>query len=210
MPEIRIKDGYLLRQDISLHLHELFAKEGEELANDKDMEEIVASFTEAWKPYERRIMGGMCDAIELEFRQNIIDVYIAPWFKAFSDPLVIGVTRSPDEFVDTLTHELLHRLLTDNTKVDYDIFMLPEWRKLFGESLRSGTVVHIPVHAIHKYIYLEILDEPGRLERDINRPRKSGDSVYVESWAFVEKHGYKSIISSLKDLNNKLAAKPSK
>ena len=37
----------------------------------------------------------MCGLLDLEFRQNIIDVNIAPWFYAFSDPMVIGVTLNP-------------------------------------------------------------------------------------------------------------------
>src|SRR5919199_1161053 len=98
----------------------------------------------------KKILLSMTETLGSSFRQNIIDVYIAPWFHAFSDPLVIGVTKEPDVFVDTLTHELLHRLLTDNTTIPYETDLIAEWRKLFGNNHNFKVLVHIPVHAIHK------------------------------------------------------------
>ena len=69
---------------------------------------MVKAYRKSWENYEARVIK-VCDLYDLEFYQNLIDVYIAPWFGAFSDPLVIGVKHDPDEFVDTLTHELAYR-----------------------------------------------------------------------------------------------------
>jgi hypothetical protein len=101
-PEIRIKDAWLLRENASKHLHELWGKDTQ-LADDAWMENRVKQYQKAWQTYEKKILNGMCDLLGLSFRQNVIDVYIAPWFGAFSDPLVIGVMREPDQFVDTLS-----------------------------------------------------------------------------------------------------------
>lgn len=197
LPTIRIKDAWLLRQNASKHLHELWGK-GKVLANDEWMGKRVKEYRDAWKPFEQKILTSMTEILGLSFRQNIIDVNIAPWFGAFSDPMVIGVMREPDVFVDTLTHELLHRLLTDNTAIPHETMLLTEWQKLFGKEHSFGMVVHIPVHAVHKAIYLDVLKEPERLKRDVAENNKHNAADYIGAWDYVEKHGYKEIIKKLK------------
>lgn len=197
LPIIRIKDAWLLRENASKHLHELWGKDSK-LADDKWMEKRVAQYSAAWQPFEKDILTAMTKMLGLSFRQNIIDVHIAPWFHAFSDPMVIGVMQEPDTFVDILTHELIHRLLTDNTAVPHDAPLLPEWQRLFGKQHSFGTVVHIPVHAVHKAIYLDTLKAPERLARDIATNKKHNATDYIAAWDYVDKHDYKTIIEKLK------------
>ncbi|HVX24350.1 MAG TPA: hypothetical protein VG992_03350 [Candidatus Saccharimonadales bacterium] len=197
LPEIRIKDAWLLRENASKHLHELWG-EGKTLADDEWMEKRVAEYQEAWKPYEEKVLTGMCELLGLEFYQNVVDVYIAPWFHAFSDPMIIGVMSEPDYFVDILTHELTHRLLTDNTSLSSAADLLPRWEKLFGKQHSFTAIAHIPVHAVHKAIYLDILKAPERLERDIAVNKKHDATDYIVAWDYVDEHGYKEIIEKLK------------
>jgi hypothetical protein len=196
LPVIRIKDAWLLRENASKHLHELWGKD-KKLADDKWMEKRVADYQKAWQPVEQKILLAMTELLGLSFRQNIIDVNIAPWFNAFSDPMVIGVMQEPDVFIDTLTHELVHRLLTDNTAIPHDTLLLAEWQKLFGNEHTFGTTVHIPVHAVHKAIYLDVLKQPKRLERDIATNKQYEATDYIAAWDYVEKHDYKAIIKKL-------------
>ena len=105
LPEIRIKDGWLIRQEVSVHLHKLWGREGEPLVDDEWMERRVKEYQDAWKPFESKILLGMTQTMELSFKQNMIDIYIAPWFHAFSDPLIVGVIYVPDLFIDILPHE---------------------------------------------------------------------------------------------------------
>ncbi len=205
IPEIRIKDAWLLRENASRHLHELWGKD-KTLADDDWMEKRVADYRKAWKPFEKQILTSMTDLLDLSFRQNIIDVHIAPWFNAFSDPMVIGVIKEPDQFVDILTHELLHRLLTDNTSIPHETMILVEWQKLFGKEHTFGTLVHIPVHAVHKAIYLDVLNAPERLERDIAGIKKIKATDYINAWGYVDKHGYLEIIEKLRASYKKLQA----
>lgn len=126
----------------------------------------------------------MCELLGLEFHQNTIDVYAAPWFRAFSDPMVVGVKFSDSEFVSALTHELLHRLLTDNTSARNDgPGLLHDWAKMFGEGHDIKTLVHIPVHASLEAIYLDVLGEPERLEADIAMCQKN--PPYKQAWAYL-------------------------
>lgn len=210
LPTIRIKDAWLLRENTSNHLDEIWRKDTDKpIANnpeyDKWLTKRVASYQKAWKPFEQKVLLGMTETLELTFRQNIIDVNIAPWFNAFSDPMVIGVVQEPDVFIDTLTHELLHRLLTDNTAIPHETQLLSEWERLFGKQHSFTALVHIPVHAVHKAIYLDVLKQPERLERDIANNKKYRATDYVAAWDYVEKHGYKEIIEKLHKSYEKLA-----
>jgi hypothetical protein len=197
-PEIRIKDAWLLRENASAYLNELLG-EGLPLRSDEEYRKIVDDYRTAWQPFEQTILDGMQTLLDLRFRQQIIDVYIAPWFSAFSDPMVIGVVNLPDVFIDVLSHELLHRLLMDNTTVPYDKFLPPEWQKLFGKHHSDVTLIHIPVHAALKSIYLDTLQAPERLARDIQRSKDNGATDYAAAWEYVEQQGYNEIVYKLKE-----------
>jgi len=197
LPEIRIKDAWLLRQNASFYLNELWG-DGEPLYDDDYYEKIAKAYSDAWKPYETKILEGLTSVLGLTFRQNIIDVYIAPWFAAFSDPLVIGVVSEPDLFIDLLTHELIHKLLTDNTLLEPESNLVSVWEKLYGKNHTFNTLLHVPVHAVHKAIYLDVLKAPERLKRDLQISQENEPNDYLKAWEYVDKIGYKNIINQLK------------
>ena len=72
-------------------------------------------YEKAWRPYEENLIKGMCDLLNMEFRQNIIDIYAAPFYTSFSFPMFIATKYEPDRAVEVIAHELLHVLLYDNT-----------------------------------------------------------------------------------------------
>lgn len=196
-PEIRIKDGWLLREAVSKPLHELRAKDGDMLADVDDMERIINAYNKAWQPYEERILTSMCELLNLNFRHTIIDVYIAPWFGAISDPMVIGTKYSPERFVTVLAHELCHRLLSDNVQTSYNTPWLTEWKQLFGDEHTFNCLVHIPVHAMLESIFADDLNEPLYVKIDREKCRKYKD--YNDAWKYVDEIGYVQIIDQLKN-----------
>ena len=148
-----------------------------------------------WKKVESGILKGLQEVTGLTFFENRIPVYVVPIQKgAFSDPIVISSTIPPDRFVDLLTHELVHRLVTqDNEKAEVGEAL----KKLFPEVKERLGLNHIFVHAVHKHIYLNVLQNENRLKRDIeffqNYP------AYKEAWDIVGKEGYKEIIKRAKN-----------
>lgn len=197
-PQIRIKNGWLIYQNASVHLHKLWGK-NKKLASMKEVDLKILSYQKAWDKHEKQIMEGMQKILGLKFNQNIIDVYIAPWFDAFSDPMVIGNKFDPEYFVDVLTHELLHRLLTDNTKIK-KIRLIPKWKKCFGKNHNLTTLVHIPVHATQKAIFIEILKQPSRAKRDFEKMKELKAKDYISSWQYVEKNDYRDLIKRVKSV----------
>lgn len=195
-PEIRIKYGYLLSDNTSQYLNELWG-DGTPLRSPEEYEEIVETYQKVWQPYEAKILKGMCDTLGLSFRQDIIDVYIAPWMNAYSDPMVIGVTFTPERFIEVFTHELIHRLLTDNNQSRYDTDYVKEWQKLFSKEHDWNALVHIPVHATLQAVFEDVLGEPKRISHDKKLCKQW--PAYDAAWEYVEKTGHKKIIKQLKE-----------
>ena len=194
-PEIRIKNAWLLRDNASEHLNKLWG-DGTPLRPHEEYEEITRKYQKAWNPYEQKVLTGMCSVLDLTFRQNIIDVYIAPWFAAFSDPMTIGVRYKPNEFVNTLTHQLLHRLLTDNNESAYDTPYAARWKKLFGKEVSWNTLVHIPVHAAMQAVFEDVLDEPQRTADD--KKLCAEWPAYAAAWEYVDGHSYQRVIDQVR------------
>lgn len=195
IPEVRIKYAWLLADAASTVMNEKYGN-GTPLRSFEAYEEIAHQYEEWWRPHNDKILHGLCDMLNLEFRQNLIDVNVAPWFSPISDPMVIGPAfKTEDALVNTLTHEIVHRLLTDNTSTDYDHDFLTDWKKLFGESHDWNTLVHIPVHAVMKKLYLDGIDRPDLLAFDINDVKDN--PPYAAAWAYVEANDYVGIVKSL-------------
>ncbi len=150
---------------------------------------------EKWGEQESTIINGMRGTLGLEFYANAIDVHIVRSLRGgFSTPLTISILVPTERFVDTLTHELLHVLICDNTsRADLDMI----WKRLYGDIEPRLTRNHVLVHAAHQDIYLNVLKDPKRLADNIKKSER--DAAYKKAWEIVEKCGYRNIIDEFKD-----------
>lgn len=165
-----------------------------------ELEQRADDYRKAWKKCEEQILSGLQGIYDLTFRLPMIDVAIAPWTvgAGISFPLIIDSKSEPDEFVDILAHELIHVLLTDNnilTVMNIKTRNRLKFGELFGEEHSDTTLVHIAVHAGLKKLYLDILKDPTRLERDIEHCKELLD--YKEAWDYVEKNDYQQILEKI-------------
>lgn len=194
LPEVRFKYGWLVADAASVTLNEKWG-DGTPLKSVEEYEAIARQYQDWWLTVGDTILRAMMDTLQLEFRQNTLDVYVVPWFYAISDPLIVGPTfKSQDEVINLLTHELVHRLVTDNTKAEYGENMIEDWRTLFGD-LTFNTLTHVPVYAVIKKIYLEVLERPDLLQKEAQSIGE--DKEYAEAWAYVEQQGYQTVIDKL-------------
>jgi hypothetical protein len=188
----------------------LYYGESRRLAGERELESYdyyqqrTAAYRQAWQRHEQAILPALQKALGVRFYRSVIDVACAPFFVPKSEPLIMSFHEEPDEFVDSLTHELCHVLLTDNDKVRVhdeqpSLDLIAVWLSLFGKHHDFNALVHIPVHAMSKYIYLDVLKEPSRLERDISAVKNNVNAgAYVAAWDYVNEHDYTTIIRELK------------
>ena len=155
----------------------------------------IEMYRTEWKKYEQKIIVGMYQCTGLQFQQNIVDVHIVSGNpRPFSNPIVLKSTYSLDVFIDTLTHELIHRLFSNNDSVFPVKFLddqFPNEEKL--------TKSHIFLFAVLQYIYLEVLKDPKRLAESQQRSATSKHHEYARAWEIVIKEGYQKLIGSMRE-----------
>jgi hypothetical protein len=142
-----------------------------------------------WRKYEKKILKELSTITGLKWRSRFICCYVVGQCIPFSDPLTLPVyEKKQDYFIDTLVHELIHQLFTQNSEKSRKAWKYIE-RKFKNESFK--TRIHIPLHAIHTHIYLKFFGEE-RLRRNVETMSFLPD--YKRSWEIVQKEGYKKII----------------
>lgn len=161
----------------------------------KFVKEKIEIYKKEWSEYGYKNLEEICNLLNLNFRRDVIDVYIVSGNnRQFSDPIVIRCEFKPKYFVDFLTHELIHRLFQINS----DKFPYSTLKEMFPNESKT-TRNHIFVHAILKYIYLDVLNDKSRLERNIERSKEHNTDEYTKAWEIVDKEGYKNLINKLKE-----------
>jgi len=197
-PYIRIKNGWLLQGMINEFLSQIPNHTYGTAFEPATFKALVEDRQALWRDEADVILAGMRSITGLEFRSLLVDAYIVQQTgRAFSDPLVIDASYSGAAFVDTLTHEILHRLLTDNTaQIDASAWVAER----FPELCDAKTINHIMVHAAHEAIYRDILWDPTRLDADIAMCQNS--PAYRESWKLVQHVGYRVILQQFKKAHN--------
>lgn len=207
LPEIRITFSHLLHKG-ECQILDRALNDGENKIGDVAIyEEKAGKYREAWREYEDVILRGIVEALDVPFYRSVIDVTLAPYFGHKSSPLILNFNPDPDVFVDKLTHELLHVIQNDNAVyqsanhyTDKKLDLSSTWRELYGTHDQL-TLVHIPLHALHKYIYLDILRDPARLKRELTSLEAShtaAASVYLAAWDYVNQQDYHEMIEPIR------------
>lgn len=210
IPEIRINFSWLLTDDVSEKIAKL---NGWTLESTEQYEEWTESFRNSWAKHEKRILEGMQSITGLEFYLSVIDIATVPCVIPKSHPLIIGFRDSPQTVIETITHELSHTLLCDNKTISIygsnrDFHLAPEWRKLYGNFDGDfAALVHVPVHAICKKIFVDLFDDQKYIDRERKLMKKLGAGSYIKAWDYVEKEGADEIIEKLKKSYAEIAKK---
>jgi hypothetical protein len=185
IPEINIKYGKLI--DPFFIVYSQLKYPDWKPPTREEVSKKVKLFKEEWNKYGCNILMTIKEISGLDFVREVFDVYVVSGTpRDMSDPIIIRSRYEPDEFLDVLVHELLHRLLTLNkVKVPYEEE---------NDTVRG----HVYVHAIMKYIYLDLLKDGGRLERNLQRSKKHSTGDYIRAWEIVDDVGYMKLISQIK------------
>jgi len=176
------------------------AKKTPEYPTRKRTARFIDGIEDAWRPVERNVLTEMSRVARLSWKERSIRCYVVGWVRPFSDPLTLGVYKHANRAVDVLTHELIHQLFSQpgNRERAGKAWSYIQ-RKYRTESRLTRT--HIPLHAIHKQLYLTCFNE-ARLRADQEFAQRAHD--YQRSWAIVESEGYQNI---LKDFTSRIEQK---
>ncbi len=141
-----------------------------------------------WQKDEKRILEEISRFTKLKWGDRDILCYIVGNCIPFSDPLTMGTNYDePSDFVDMLTHELIHEILDEADKSCWEYI----YRKYKKESQKVKN--HIPVHAVHSHVLLTLFGKE-RLEKSIKFLDRLPD--YKRSWDIVLRDGYENIIEN--------------
>lgn len=99
------------------------------------VKEIAKNYQEIWDKEGDKILRKMQEYFGVSFKREIYDVHVvAIARRAFNNPFVISSHYSEQEFLETLTHELIHTLMKEN-KVPFEKIDAP-----------PTVLTHIPVY----------------------------------------------------------------
>lgn len=198
LPQVRIRHSRFLEPVCKAYFLTVPNSQNVTIPTHEEMEIHIEEYKDEWGRSGDGIMESIASVLGLDFYQNTIDVYVARNYSgAFSDPMVIGMMSregvvKPDVFVDILTHEILHRVFTDNAShIRFGLL----WQKMFpNEEMLVRN--HIFLHAVHAHIYTNILKDTSRMERNITR--HSIHPPYKRAWDIVAERGFANLIEELR------------
>ena len=159
--------------------------------------EAVIKFTgqagKYWRKYEKPVLAEIAQVAGLKWQAREIKVYIVGRAIPFSSPLTVRVYRSLNNFVDTLTHELIHQIFFQNEKK-----LRRVWPYFLKKYKLSGRALgHTPLYAIHEHIYRRLFSVV-RLRKDQAAALTYNLPAYVRAWETVQKVGYKKLIKEFR------------
>jgi len=202
-PKISIKFNSFLDPIFSFYV-----KNAPELANtnwkqwntptEETVIKQVKELKKEWQKYEKEIITALYEITEIKFKRNIIDVYmVSGTNRSYVNPIVMYATKRIEDFIDTLTHELIHVLIDDNFPNKMKI-LDPELEKIFpGQTYL--TRIHILVFAIQTHIFLNVFKDENRIKNNMESAKKHRTDEYIKAWEIVNREGYLNIIQSLKE-----------
>lgn len=160
----------------------------------KEIFHEIENIEPLWSKVGSNVLKAISKITGLKWKEVKVICYVIGYGRSFSDPLTIRLHETPDLFIDTLVHEMIHQIQIQNNELS------KKWYSYIDKIYASETVLtknHIIVHAVHKEIYLTLFDKK-RLETDIKESGLSKD--YARSWEIVEKEGHKNIINKFKEV----------
>lgn len=178
-----------IRLHIKHKLHQRF-----NLGTD-ELQEKFLKLKRVWGGEEKKIVNGLEKITGLHFKKNYMDVYLInpDGRPSISSPTIVKIQDNEYDTIRIIVHELIHNLMWDNKEeADWSVAV----QKLFNRENKK-TAIHISVHAILEALYIDTLEKPDEIIKDVEECQKRPD--YSRAWEIVKKEGYKNIIKKLKD-----------
>lgn len=162
------------------------------MPSDVLFDKRIRALEKLWKEWGRKMLRELETVTKLSWHELDITCYITAGVISYSDPLTITVRKNAYSMFDTLTHELIHRILSEpeNYKIIHR-----NWCSLMTlyQSEKLGARTHAVIHAIHTHILKKFFGM-RRLKKEMERIRHPN---YIRAWNIVKRDGYQNIIAAL-------------
>jgi len=151
-------------------------------------------YKKLWQKDGEAILKALIKVSGLRFSRNQIEVHVVSVNpRSFSSPIVMKSRYDDVDFINTITHELIHCLFSDN--FDRVNAYLP-WDQNIKK--RDTANDHVFLHAILKYIYLDVLKSPKHLKKNLAISKKPSNEGYIQAWNIVTSGSYMEIIEEFR------------
>ncbi len=193
-----VHDGFwknYLELYYNVHKMERTKKILDEYPNREQILEYIEIVKPKWKQEETKILNKISELMQLQWKDEVIKVYVVGAGIPYSDPLtIVHYKEDYVAFIDVLTHELIHQLQSQNSTI-YSKW-ITHLGKTYPEEKRK-TKSHILLHAVHKLLYLELFTQE-RLEKNIQKSAKK--PAYKRAWDIVEEEGAENILKKFHEV----------
>ena len=190
--EFRYSWVYDNRYRESKKLQDILKKQGKTYPSPEKIGKYIERIKQIWGRIEKKTLDKISRIYGLNWNEEKIKCYIVGFGRPFSDPLTMKLYNNKNDFIDTLTHELMHQIQIQNSE------KTKKWWKYIGDKYKSETILtknHILLHAVHWQLYLDLYNK-NRLEKEIKISGSYPD--YKKSWEIVKREGYENIINEFK------------
>ncbi len=149
----------------------------------------AVTFSKAWDKAGPQILQCMCQNTGLEFKRNYFPVYVVCGnTRAYSNPIVIKSRFTADEFIECLTHELIHCLFVDNKDSAF-------------VRATNGFADHVVLYAVMEYLL------PGTVDKVVDMEAFPGNARYIKAMKQVKEAGFRSILEKCRGTATESCAK---
>ena len=177
-------------------IQERLRSQGKKYPSTKKVSNYIKTIEQLWRKEERKILSEISKISGLIWKEKEIICYVVGHAGCFSDPLTMKLFENKTDFIDTLTHELIHQIQTQNQKIN------KKWKEYVQKKYKDESIMtqnHIALHAIHYKLYLKLFSK-NRLKRDMNFSKKVKAEDYIRSWQIVEEKGAENIIKKFHEV----------
>jgi hypothetical protein len=157
--------------------------------SEKVLEQHLLKTNREWAKLGTKILTEISRVTKLNWYEKEIVCYLTYGVTPYSDPLTFNIYSD----IDTLTHELIHRILSEpenQKRLNRNREKL--MRKYTKESQKTKT--HIRIHAIHQVVLKNLF---GEKRLSLEKKKFIHYKDYVRAWEIVEKDGSENIINEL-------------
>jgi len=191
--EFRYSDIYDRGYKESKRIQSFLKEKGREYPSEQKIERYIKGIAPLWNKIGNKTLLELSKIAGLKWKEEKILCYVIGHGKPFSDPLTVRLFDNKNDFLDVLTHELIHQLFSQENNPDiseksWDYF----FKKYKSESRR--TVIHVPLHAVHSELITRFFPK-ANIEKRLQLPP---NDEYKQSWKIVQEEGHQNIINEFK------------